>query len=142
MEGTVMPFDVIDHTADTGIRVWAPDMPSLASEAARGMYEQITDTESLKPIEVRTIAVEGIDATDLMINLLRELLYLFTGEGRLVQHVEVDSMEETVISAYAYCEAFDPERHEIRTEIKAVTYAGGDVQKTPDGFEITVIFDI
>ena len=137
-----MPFDVIDHTADTGIRVWAPDFTELISEAARGMFAQITDPETIDVTTVKTIAVDGIDKTDLVINVLRELLFLFSGDNLLVRWFAVDRADGNAASVRAGCEPFDPEKHPIRTDIKAVTYAGGDIVVLPDGLEITIIFDI
>ena len=137
-----MPFQVIDHTADTGIRVWAPDFAELLSEAARGMFTQITDPETIDATTVKTISVDGIDETDLVINVLRELLFLFTGNNLLVQWFAADTVNGNAVNGRAGCEPFDPEKHPVRSDIKAVTYAGGDIAALTDGFEITIIFDI
>ncbi len=137
-----MPFEVIDHTADTGIRVWAPDFAVLISEAARGMFTQITDTEAIDVTTVNIVAADGIDKTDLVINVLRELLFLFTGGNLLVRWFAVDTADGNAVSGLAGCEPFDPEKHPVRNDIKAVTYAGGDIKVLPDGLEITIIFDI
>lgn len=137
-----MPFDVIDHTADTGIRVWAPDLAELLSEAARGMFAQITDPEAIDVTTVKTIFADGIDKTDLVINVLRELLFLFSGGNLLVKWFAVDTADGDAVTGRAGCEPFDPEKHPVRSDIKAVTYAGGDISVLPDGLGITIIFDI
>lgn len=137
-----MPFKGIDHTADIGIRVWASDMASLFAEAARGMFEQITDLKRVQTTRTFTRAVDGRDETDLLINMLRELLYTFTGKGLLVKNVEFEAISETGLTMRISGEKYNPEKHEIRTEIKAVTYAGGDIRKTSEGFETVIIFDI
>src|SRR6056297_3722764 len=56
-----MPYELIDHTADTGIRVWAPEPEQLFSEACQAMFEQITDTHQLAATKTRSISVEGFD---------------------------------------------------------------------------------
>ncbi len=137
-----MPFEVIDHTADTGIRVQAPDLASLYREAARGMFGLITDLSVVDASMTQAITIEGIDETDLLVNMLRELLYMFNGEGKLVKNIEIDILSDTVMKGRATCESYDPYKHAITCEIKAVTYAGGDIRKLPEGFEITIIFDI
>ncbi len=137
-----MPFEVIDHTADMGIRVWGPDLPSLFTEAARGMFEQITDVKRITASRTRTLVIEGTDETDLLINMLRELLYLFTGKGLLVKSAAIQSISGAALTLRIAGEKYDPERHAIRNEIKAVTYAGGDIRKTPEGLEAIIIFDI
>ena len=137
-----MPFEVIDHTADTGIRVQAPDLASLYREAARGMFGLIADLSVVDASMTQAITIEGIDQTDLLINMLRELLYMFNGQGRLVKSVEIETLSDTALTGRAAHEAYDPEKHAITCEIKAVTFAGGDIRKIPEGFEITIIFDI
>ncbi len=137
-----MPFEVIEHTADTGIRVWAPDLPSLFSEAARGMLSQITELARVEPVRERTITIEGMDETDLLINTLRELLYMFNGEELLAAALEVEMTNGSAAKERIGYEKYDPRKHKLHMDIKAVTYAGGDIRKIPGGFEITVIFDI
>ena len=137
-----MPFEVIEHTADTGIRVWAPDLPSLFSEAAMGMLSQITELARVEPVQERTITIDGMDETDLLINTLRELLYMFNGEELLAVALEVELSNGSVAKERISYEKYDPRKHKLHMDIKAVTYAGGDIRKIPGGFEITVIFDI
>lgn len=137
-----MPFEVIEHTADTGIRVWAPDLPSLFSEAAKGMLSQITEWARVEPIRERTITIDGMDETDLLINTLRELLYMFNGEELLAVALEVEMTNGSAAKERIGYETYDPRKHKLHMDIKAVTYAGGDIRKIPGGFEITVIFDI
>lgn len=137
-----MPFEVIDHTADMGIRVWGSDLPSLFTEAGRGMFAQITDVKRIRASRIRTLVIEGTDETELLINMLRELLYLFTGKGLLVKSTAIQSISEAALTLGIACEKYDPERHAIHNEIKAVTYAGGDIRKTSEGLEAIIIFDI
>ena len=137
-----MPFEVIEHTADTGIRVWAHDLPSLFSEAAMGMLSQITELARVEPVQERTITIDGMDETDLLINTLRELLYMFNGEELLAVALEVELSNGSVAKERISYEKYDPRKHKLHMDIKAVTYAGGDIRKIPGGFEITVIFDI
>jgi len=137
-----MPFATIDHTADIGIQVWAEDMPALLTEAALGMFWQITDLESIAPASSRAVHIDGVDETDLLICTLRELLYLFAGEGMVVKNLMVESLEGLVLNGRAEGEMFEPQKHSINNEIKAVTYAGGDIKKTVFGLEAVVIFDV
>lgn len=137
-----MPYTVIDHTADTGVRVWAPDLPSLFAEAARAMFEQITETRRLEANEVVSVAVDGIDRTDLLINWLRELLFLFAGKGLLIKDVRIDAFDDRHVAGQAAGEPYDRQKHDIDTEIKAVTYYGADVKAVTEEWTATIIFDI
>jgi SHS2 domain-containing protein len=43
-----MSYELLDHTGDLGIRVWAADLKGLFQEAARALFAIITDLEQFK----------------------------------------------------------------------------------------------
>jgi SHS2 domain-containing protein len=43
-----MTYRIIDHTADFGLEIFAPDLKTLFADAAHAMFEQIVDINSLK----------------------------------------------------------------------------------------------
>ena len=137
-----MSIEVVEHTADTGIRVRAPDLPSLLSETVRGLLPLIADPDQVEAVQTRTIHVEGIDETDLVINTVREALYHCSAENWLGKDFVVDSIHNLKMTGRMTGETLHDGKHTLRSEIKAVTYAGGEIQETPDGLEITIIFDV
>ncbi|MFP4032246.1 MAG: archease [Desulfococcaceae bacterium] len=137
-----MSFETIDHTADLGVRVWSPNLSSLFAEAARAMTSLMADSDAIEGRETVSISAEGADAADLMVNWLREILYLWHGRELLTAEAEVLEIDETRIQSRIRCDPHDPTRHEIRHELKAVTYHDLRVEPTPDGWEAVVIFDV
>jgi SHS2 domain-containing protein len=127
-------------------------MPGWQTEASAGkrvndvagfaLFDLITALKDVKVRETVQLAVEGDDPADLMVNWLRELLYLWNGKEQLVKTIRIRSMAETAVSAAIGVESFAPERHRIRHEIKAVTYHQIRVEPTPKGYAATVIFDV
>ena len=102
----------------------------------------LTETETLSGNDSCKITVLGDDWSDLMVNWLREVLYLWNGRERLVQSVQILSLSEKKISAKILFDAYDLDRHTIKTEIKAVTYHQAYVKSGPLGWEAGIIFDI
>ena len=98
--------------------------------------------DALKGDDSCTIRTSGEDWSDLMINWLREILYLWNGKERLVKSIRILSLSENKISAKIYFDAYIPGRHTVNTEIKAVTYHQVQVKSSPSGWEARVIFDI
>ena len=86
--------------------------------------------------------VTGSDWPDLMVNWLRELLYLWSGKELLVGSTKIDSISEKEIMATICAERFDPDRHTIKTEIKAVTYHQIRVDCRRTGWQSRIIFDV
>ncbi len=132
----------IDHTADLGIEVSGKSEKELYRNAGIAVHDMIADLRSVRPREVRNIGVEGRDREDLMINFLREILYLYNGESWLLKNLTILKMEGGRIEATLRGEAFDRSRHALKQEIKAVTYHQAEVKETPRGWKAKVIFDV
>ena len=135
-------YHLIDHTADFGIQVFGADSRELFSNAALALFDVITEMDELNGDDSCDITASGEDWSDLMINWLREILYLWNGREMLVKSVQVLSLSENKISAKIYFDAYKPDRHAIKTEIKAVTYHQIQVKRSATGWKARVIFDI
>jgi SHS2 domain-containing protein len=138
----IIPYTLLDHTADLRIRVSGTDPADLFKNAGLALFDLITRPDRLKPGEVIEVSVIGDDAADLMVNYLRELLYLWTGEEKLVDRIEIVHLSDTAVSARVSADCYQPERHEIRHEIKAVTYHQIEVSRAGDGWQAMVVFDV
>ncbi len=136
------PYRLIEHTADGGLLVEAPEPAALFAEAALALADQIADRETVRAVEQRVLSVRGADWTDLMVNWLREVLYLFNGEQWLVKAVRITAIAETHLTARLEGEAFDLRRHELKEEIKAVTYHQAGVRSEARRWQARVIFDL
>ena len=135
-------YRLIDHTADFGMQVFGSDSQELFTNAALALFEMITEMDVLTGRNSCSITVSGVDWADLMINWLREILYLWNGKERLVKSVKILSLSEKNISAIIYFDAYKPDRHLIKTEIKAVTYHQIQVKRSASGWKAQIIFDI
>jgi SHS2 domain-containing protein len=135
-------YRFIDHTADFRLEIFGIDEEDLFVQAAKALTDLITDPKTLEGRSRQTITVSGDDWSDLMVNWLRELLYLWSGEERLVDSVALHSLESTHLKATVTTDAFRAGRHPIRNEIKAVTYHQIDVRPWQTGWRARVVFDI
>jgi len=136
------PYNTFDHTADLGLVIRGASEEDLFANAAYAVFDIITDLGRVEPRETRRILVEGDTPEDLLINFLREVLYLYNGERWLLKEMRVTRIGERVLEAEARGELFDGQKHEICKEIKAVTYHQAQIHKTPDGWTARVIFDV
>ena len=135
-------YRLIDHTADFGIHVFGDDLTALFANAALATIEQITDIKKIKASRTINISADGRDWADLMINWLREVLYCWNGYELLPGGVDIEKIFPHRIEARIGVEPFDPDRHFIRQEIKAVTYHQIRVDKVSEGWEARIIFDV
>ena len=135
-------YTLLDHTADLRIRVSGTNPADLFKNAGLALFDLITRSDPLRPGEVIEINITGDDPADLMVNYLRELLYLWTGNEKLVNMIEIADISDTAISARVSTDRYQPEQHEILHEIKAVTYHQIEVDRTADGWQAMVVFDV
>ncbi len=134
-------YSLLDHTADLKIRVFGKDLAGLFENAGLALFDLMIETDSLATDE-RTIRVSGDDPADLLVNFLRELLFLWTGEEKVVTMIIVTTLSEAAVVARVTIDPYSPERHHVIREIKAVTYHQIEVRPTKKGWQATVVLDI
>lgn len=127
----------LDHTADWALRVWAPDLPALLAEAARGMYRLMGVERGDPGSDPVVVEASGIDAESLLVAFLAELLLLGEEKGWMVDGTgaEIDGFQ-LVLEAWPY------HIHSQQKEIKAVTYHNLSVRQVEGGLETTIVFDV
>ncbi len=135
-------YTIFDHTADLGIEIYGKTLPELFANAAFAVFDIITDLRFVRATEERQIVVEGSGWEDLLVNYLREILYLYNGEGLLLKEGTVTEIDQRRLLGAVSGERFNPARHRINAEIKAVTYHQAAVRETQDGWIGRVIFDV
>ena len=137
-------YKFFDHTADIGVAVTGRTRKELFANAAQALFdvmiENKTGEKSVK--QRRKINVEGADIADLLINLLRELLYLFNGEKFVTDGCEIIKFTSKELQAQLTGESFHLKKYLIKTEIKAVTYSGLTVERVKAGWRARIIFDV
>jgi SHS2 domain-containing protein len=136
------PYRVFDHTADLGVEVFGKTEKDLFMNAAFAVYDLMADLQTVERKTIRRIAVEGSDREDLLVNYLREVLYLFNGEKILLKSFSIDEIDDRHLTGKAEGEVFNPAKHRIKREIKAVTYHRTEVKEKPGGWYGRVIFDV
>jgi SHS2 domain-containing protein len=135
-------YEIFDHTADLGIRVFGKNKRDLFENAGFAIFDLLTDLKKVKESDVLEVRVKGEGMVDLVINWIRELLYLWNGKEFLIKGFEIEELENDEIRALLKGEKFDPHRHVINMEIKAVTYHKARVGKSKRGWWARVILDI
>jgi SHS2 domain-containing protein len=135
-------FEHIDHTADVGIKIYGATLPRLFEHAALGLFDIIANLDRVKTDLERTVSVKASDREDLLVRWLSELNYLFFTEREIYKQFKVESISDQAVSARVSGEQLDHDRHEIFTEVKAVTYHHLYITEGSEGWEAQVIFDL
>jgi SHS2 domain-containing protein len=138
----MMAYRIFDHTADLGIEVSGGTVAEVYAGAALALFDLIADATTVRAEEERAVGVEGEDEADLLVNFLREVLYAWNGTAFLVKECDISEVGPRRVTAILRGEPFDPSRHRIKREIKAVTYHRASVCRTEAGWLGRVVFDV
>ncbi len=135
-------YEMIDHTADIGIRVFGKDIAEVFSNSAYAMFDILTDPEKVEKKESYNVQVSANNIEQLLVKWLDELLFRYETERVIFGEFVINEIDDTHINAMVIGEKIDRNRHEIKTEIKNVTYHQLQIRKTDGDWEAQVIFDV
>ncbi len=142
----VKKIETIDHSADTGLRITGDTIEELFEAAAEGMFSIILETGPQLPDKRIAVSLKELEYDDLLLEWLRELLYMFETEKLVLRNFDIriftDKKGIKNLSAECRGELFDKKRHQFNTEIKNVTYHRLKVEKLQNEWQGEVIFDL
>lgn len=136
-------YEYLDHTADMGIRGFGKTFLEAVINVARGMVAVIHKPEQVVPREERAIEVTAATLEDLVVQFLNQLLYLHDTERFIPKEYQLELIPNVFgIQGIIRGEIFNPKKHTIYDEVKAVTYHQLLVEQKDDEWMIQVICDL
>jgi SHS2 domain-containing protein len=135
-------YKEIDHTADVGVEIYGNSFEELLQNAMYALFDTIADFSTIRPECARSIEVNGPDNESVLMNWLRELLFLFSVEEELYSDADFHSLRDGKLRATVRGEKLDIARHHFKTELKAVTYHQFHLEQAGNRWIARVIFDV
>jgi len=134
------------HTADVLIVARGRTLEEAFEQAAKAVYEVMTDTSKVDPRVEKTIEDTGFDLYNLLYRWIEDLLIITDSEGIVFSKFKVEEIakvnDEWRIRAKAWGEEFNPEKHEHRTIVKAMTYSMMEIRREDGCWRIQFVVDI
>jgi len=134
-------YEVLEHTADIGLKVYGKDLKTLFTNSAAGLFSLITNLDEVETKENIKIRLEDANREELLVSWLNELIFQFSARSFIPKEFKIEKISEKELTARVSGENIDLARHKILSEIKAATYHELEIKNTGDGFEAKVIFD-
>lgn len=133
-------YEILEHTADVGVRSWGESREEAFEQAAWGLAD-IMGIRSGGPGEVRSVRAEAADVEALLVDFLNELLLVHEGEEVGFAAVRVQEVSDTAVRAEVDVVPLPGEPE--GTAIKAATYHRLEVREHADGrVEARVYLDV
>lgn len=143
-----LKYEFFDVTADVGFKAYGETLDIAFANAAIAMFEVITDTSKIEHRIIKKIKIEAEDECSTLYEWLSELLFLHDTENLVFSKFNVKIYQKLgkekkmfYLEALAFGEKFNPEVHEKRSEVKAVTYHMMKINME-DNCDLKVILDI
>lgn len=133
---------LLEHTADIAVELWADSLEHLFEQAALCTVEivaQSTTVRSLSPQTSRTISLNADDTEELIVKWINEVLWLAIGEGFFVVNSVVSFSNHSLNATFYGVEnRFDL----VKTEIKSATYHDLVIHESNANYTARVILDV
>lgn len=129
-------YEIIEHTADVGIRASGASLAELFEQAALALAD-IEGARAAVPAEAVPVSLEAPDAGALLVDWLNELIYLLEARG-LLASVTVHSASEHALQADVGLAPGRPEG----LAVKAATYHRLSVARAGPGWVAEVYLDV
>jgi SHS2 domain-containing protein len=133
-------YEFLDHTADVVVKAYGKDIAEAFEHAAMAMFDLMTDSSKIATVGEYKIELSAPDWEQLLVDWLAELLFLHDVHNVVFGRFKV-LLKDNQLSATVYGEEFNPEKHRIGIEIKAVTYHMLEVHVSDPVF-VQVLLDI
>jgi len=133
-------FDLLEHTADVGIRAWGDSLEGAFEQAAWGLAE-VLGIRVPDDGQVRTVRATADDLGALLVDFLNELVLLHETEEAAFADIRVLRVSDAQLEADVRVRPLNGAPGGI--PVKAATFHQLSVDRSPDGrVEVRVYLDV
>jgi len=135
-------FEIIEHTADIGIRVRSSTLAGLFKCAGLAIADISTQKQNPQYPKKHKIVIrqKADNVEELFVNWLNELLSLSAIKALAFEDIKINQINENSMDAIVI--GSDIRNYKINTEIKAATYHQLKVKQSGRIWQAEVIFDV
>ena len=137
-------YEYFDVTADIGFKAYGNNLNEAFENAGLAIFNIISDTSNISSDISKSFEITSEDEVSLLYDYLEELLFCHEVDFMLFSSfdVEIEKFDGAFNLKATICgEPIDWQKHERKTEIKAITFHMMDVKKT-NHYELQAIVDL
>lgn len=135
-----MSFIELPHTADVKVRVRAPTLAALFSDAFSALMQTVFGKDRHSGC-IKEIQLEAMDTETLLMDFLSEALFISEVEGLVFASASVVTDGKSLTARFNG-EPFDRSRHSAGTEVKGISYSGLLLTRDENGYMLDILFDV
>ena len=131
-------------TADLAFEAYGKDLKELFTNAALATADAMANLKTVSLTEKRVINLKNKEIYGLLFDFLSEIIFLKDSDYMVFNKFDVKLKEGEIyeLEAVVYGEKINPEKHELKMDVKAVAMHMFEVNKTKGGWKALVVLDI
>ncbi|MEM0025954.1 MAG: archease [Zestosphaera sp.] len=145
-------YRFLEHTTDAYFEASGKTLEEAFENAGKALFEVMLNTSKVECRAQKLIVDSGIDAYNALYRWLEDLLIIFNVEKLAFTQFKIvfeksvkdlKDLKKPLRFLGEVCgEKTDPEKHEIRNEVKAVTYSLMKITKENDCWYVSTVLDL
>jgi len=140
-----MEFEIIDHPADIGFRVYGESLEKALENASEALYSLLMMEKGHVCKEEIELEVHSEDLESMLYDFLENILISYEVDNFVACKYNIGvkrNKEKYILSAALSGYHEDPRCENRKYDVKAITYHMMAIENTEDGWLIQVIVDI
>jgi SHS2 domain-containing protein len=141
-----MSYEFLEHEADMGLKCSGNTLEEAFEEGGRALFDLMVDIKAVQPSKSVQIECEASDIATLFVEWLNELLSQKDIKDMFFSDFQIESItqenDKYHLTAKAYGEPVNIEKHGVKIEVKAATYSGLKYEKKEDMHTLQCIVDV
>jgi SHS2 domain-containing protein len=140
-----MAIEILDHTADLGIRGTSATLDEAFCEAARALFSVMLDLDKVEPSAAHIVRLEAGSHADLLVEWLSDLLAQKELTGLVFSRFEAriaGAGGRFRLEGTARGEPLDRDVHRPAVEVKGISYLGLSVRPVEGGWQTECVLDV
>jgi SHS2 domain-containing protein len=141
-----MPFELIDHQADVGLRATGTTLEEALADGVRGLLSIMVNLDTIEGTTHVNTTAEGDDPGSLYVSLLNAAIAAVDIHGMFFRDIIVSELTQDAgswtVHAELIGETIDLKRHEVDSDVKAATYGGLLAEEIEHGWRLRCVLDL
>lgn len=132
-------------TADIAFRAYGESLEEAFSNSGLCLFNIITDIDKVETKLEKEIEIKSEDKESLLFDFLSEFLYIFDTENFIFSKIDTkidEDRKNLKLKAISKGEKFNPNKHSIKSEVKAVSYFDMKIEEKDGKWMCQVVLDL
>ena len=128
-------------TADIAYEIYGKNIEELFENSALALFDTMTNLKKIRQKIKKIIKLKNENLQDLLFDFIGELIFLKDSKYILFSKFHVKIKDNSLV-AECYGEKINKEKHELKVDVKALTYHMFKLEKVKDKYKALMVLDI